>query len=55
MKSAALEEIQQVLEEEVNGPLGDLEEILTPFQLVYDFFVQKVKNVKEAWRIIRTG
>jgi len=55
MKSAALEEIKQVLEEELEGPLGFLRQLLEPFQQANDFFVQTVKNVKEAWRVMRNG
>ena len=55
MKTSALEEIKKVLEEELEEPLRLLKQLLEPFQQAYDFFIQTVKNVKEAWRVIRNG
>ncbi|KAK2165104.1 hypothetical protein NP493_1383g00012 [Ridgeia piscesae] len=55
MKTLALEEIKKVLEEELEEPLRLLKQLLEPFQQAYDFFIQTVKNVKEAWRVIRNG
>ena len=55
MKSIALEEIKKVLEEELVEPLGYLRQLLEPFQQAYDVFTQTVKNIKEAWRVIKNG
>ncbi|KAK2165039.1 hypothetical protein NP493_1368g00012 [Ridgeia piscesae] len=55
MKTSALEEIKKVLEEELEEPLRLLKQLLEPFQQAYDFFIQTVKNIKEAWRVIRNG
>ncbi|KAI0230511.1 hypothetical protein LSAT2_019151, partial [Lamellibrachia satsuma] len=55
MKSIALDEIKKVLEEELEEPLGYLRQLLEPFQQAYDVFTQTVKNIKEAWRVIKNG
>ena len=55
MKRVALQAIKKVLEEELAGPIGYLKQLLEPFLQAYDFFTQTVKNIKEAWRLIRNG
>ncbi|KAI0212799.1 hypothetical protein LSAT2_002241 [Lamellibrachia satsuma] len=55
MKRVALQAIKKVLEQELAGPIGYLKQLLEPFLQAYDFFTQTVKNIKEAWRLIRNG
>ena len=55
MKALALDEIKKVLVEELEEPLRLCEQIIEPFQQAYDVFIQAVKQIKEAWRVIMKG
>ena len=55
MQISALSEISEVLVGELEEPLRFLEQIIEPFQQAYDVFKQTVKQIKEAWRVIRNG
>lgn len=55
MERTALQEIQQVLEEELDGPLAGLTQLLEPVEKDFDLFTQSIKNVKEAWRTLTNG
>ena len=55
MKRVALAEVLKVLDEELAGPLGYLEQLLAPFLQAYDFITSTVKNIKKAWRLIVDG
>ena len=55
MKKDALTKILKVLEEELEGPVGHLRRLVSPFLEVYSFFKDTVKNIKEGWNLLVNG
>ena len=54
MKTNALNQIRQVLQTELDGPLADLVALLEQFQFI-DHFSGIVKSVKKGWNALIKG
>ena len=54
MKTNALNQIKQVLQTELDGPLADLVRLLKEFQFI-DHFNGIVKSVKKGWDALIKG
>ena len=55
MKEHILEEIKDLIMEEMEGPFEVLDNLIKPVSSAYDLFADTIKNVKEAWTLLKKG
>ena len=47
--------METVIEEDLEGPMVEVFEVVDPILKVYNNFTDTIKNVKEAWEGLKTG
>ena len=55
MKKHILEEISDLILEELDGPFGILDNLIKPVISAYNLFTEAIKNIKEAWTLLKKG
>ena len=55
MKEHILEEIKDLFMEELEGPFEILDKLVKPVTSAFDLFADTIKNVKEAWTLLKKG